>query len=566
MARPTRLRLAFAVALVGLSLAPSVRANHEPIQILGQDPTSSVMVGLDSAGTATAVWSEAATIRYATRPLGEFFGVPRTLGSGAVSEFFFDESSNGNAAIVWSGNITEGKLLVSVRLGPDAPFSTPQVIMGPSSQQPADARVAVSNSGRAAIVWKENAPTQLIRAALSDNSGVFGTPITLASGPPAQNPVIGVDGAGAAIAVWDDANGEIRLASAPASGSFGAPTTIEALEQGPGMPDVAVNGSGQAVVVWEDFTSAAQCAGLPVCSSGIVEASYGDVSGTFGRSQEITDPGTPTASLGCEAAIDTSGAAGVICSLTPDGVYGVYVSISDPSGVFGGLQAVSPREYIGGPGVGRTAFELAAGGGEFTAFWANDHDGDGVLNEAWTASTSGGVFGAAHQMSPESTEDVGIVHGARDDGGRAVGTWILRIDSIDHAQVSPAAPGVPPIYGTEHDDDLDGTENDDLVALLGGNDTFRAGGGNDSVDGGAGSDDLDGGSGDDLLTGAGGGDNLVGADGTDVLKGGGGKDVLDGGRGKDKLIGGKGRDTCYVTKGDKTKGCERVVQKRHRFL
>ena len=67
----------------------------------------------------------------------------------------------------------------------------------------------------------------------------------------------------------------------------------------------------------------------------------------------------------------------------------------------------------------------------------------------------------------------------------------------------------------------------------------------------------------DFLFGGGGGDTLNGKGGADQLLGGDGRDRLDGGAGKDTLNGGKGKDTCFVTKGDRTKSCEVIKERRH---
>lgn len=101
---------------------------------------------------------------------------------------------------------------------------------------------------------------------------------------------------------------------------------------------------------------------------------------------------------------------------------------------------------------------------------------------------------------------------------------------------------------------------------------FYGFGGNDFINGFAGNDHLFGGAGNDTL---------VGGDGVDVLSGGAGADKLVGGPGKDKLIGGPGNDTinahdraggdvvncgagtdtAIFNRGDRTRGCERVIRK-----
>ena len=78
--------------------------------------------------------------------------------------------------------------------------------------------------------------------------------------------------------------------------------------------------------------------------------------------------------------------------------------------------------------------------------------------------------------------------------------------------------------------------------------------GNDNLSGSNSTDFIFGGAGNDQLSGRGGADQLLGGDGADTL---------DGGKGKDLLNGGPGKDKCFVTKGDKTKGCEVVRARRN---
>ncbi|MEM1170047.1 MAG: calcium-binding protein [Cyanobacteria bacterium P01_H01_bin.35] len=110
---------------------------------------------------------------------------------------------------------------------------------------------------------------------------------------------------------------------------------------------------------------------------------------------------------------------------------------------------------------------------------------------------------------------------------------------------------VPPINGTNDDDELsEGAENNiinglggnDNISGLGGNDTLRGGTGNDEVLGNRGNDRINGGEGNDTILGGIGNDRLMGVDGDDVLIGGPGNDIMLGGNGADILEGRPGRD------------------------
>jgi hypothetical protein len=100
------------------------------------------------------------------------------------------------------------------------------------------------------------------------------------------------------------------------------------------------------------------------------------------------------------------------------------------------------------------------------------------------------------------------------------------------------------LAGTAKADRLKGTAAGEILLGASGNDVLLARAGDDCLDGGKGRDALSGGA------------------GADHLYGGAGNDRLDGGPGKDRLDCGPGRDTATVTKGDRVRGCERVVHAR----
>lgn len=533
--------------LVAAQMLVPAAATDDPVQTLSAYGLNSslVYVGVDDAGNATAMWTEAGALMVVRRREGGKFVEPQPLAAGHVSEASLDVAPNGKAVIAFSGGMAGGELMVAVRNSANSDFGSPQVLV--VEEDPSfvtDAEAKISASGRAVVVWTSNTtgqPTRIM-GALSDTAGRFTAPEAIATGTNLQNPQVDVDATGRALAVWDHTEAsepnEIVIATAGTTGEFGEPRVLETLEQGPGAPDVAVNASGDAVVAHADFTSEGE--GV---SRDKVEARYGSVDGTFGGFQNLTDPSTPTAASEVEVAIDDGGRAAVMASLTVQSEHGVYVAVSDSSGTFtaGSMQAVSPHDRVTGPGVPRRSYEIAAGGGEFTAFWINDHDEDGN-NEVWTATTNGGVFGSAHQVSPDDDDSPDRAHGARNAEGEIVAGWLLFVDE-NSAQVSPVAPGPDPIFGDDGDDTLTGTAAGEAIYAAKGNDTVDAGGGGDDVFGEQGND------------------RLTGAAGNDELVGGPGRDTLIGGPGTDSFDGGGGRDTCVLSSRNersRTKSCERV--------
>jgi hypothetical protein len=508
-------------------------ATDDPVQTLRvySSPASFVEVGLDDRGTATAAWTEGGALMVARRVEGAKFAEPQTVAAGYVSEVSLDVASNGKAVVAFTGAMNEGEVMVAVRAASGRDFGRPQVLVpaGDASNS-FDPEAKISDAGGAVVVWTSlttGAPDRIM-GATSDGAGSFAPAAAIAAGAGVQNPQVDVDASGRALAVWDhtaaSSPDEIVGASAGTTGGFGAPAVIETLEQGPGAPDVAVNSSGDAVLGYVDFTSEGE--GI---SRDKVEARYGNVAGTFGAFQNLTSTNTPTAASEVEVAIDDGGRAAVVSSLTVEAEPGFYGSVSDSNGVFptGGMQPISAHARVTGPGIPRHSYAIAAGGGEFTAFWNNDHDDDGMLNETWTATTADGLFGAAHQLSPEDQDaSPDRAHGARNAAGDVVAGWLLFVDG-SRAQVTPVAPGPDPIFGDDDDDTLTGTAAGEAIYAAKGNDQVNAGGGGDDVFGEEGND---------RLLGQGGGDSLFGGPGRDVLTGGPGTDGFDGGGGRDTCI------------------------------
>ena len=605
--RGTRVVSLFFSMLLLVALAPPSLATHDPVQTLdaATQGATEVHLGLDDQGTATAAWSEGGQIFVATRPLGASFGPPKRIVSGYASEFELDVAPNGNAVVVAAGGFTEGEVVAAVRIGRTSAFGPLQVLSPPADSAGAEVSAAMTSAGRAAASWTRNgASGRDVVAALSDTSGTFARGTVIDSGGDLRSPIVDGDNSGNIILAYywqvTGTGDEIRTAAAGVGKGFAAPTTVETLAQGPTEVDVAVNGSGVAAVVWSDFTDDANSCGANCVSRDVLEAAVGNVSGTFGTHQEITDPNSPHAAGDAKVAVDDSGRVGILFNAALGSDYGMFASVSDATGTFPQrqFQTLSLHGAATGPGVAKRAFEISAGGGEFTAVWSNDHDEDGI-DESWESTSSGGTFGAVHQLSPQLNDSTDRTDGARNSSGATVAGWTVFTTNYI-VQVTPAVEGGGD-KGTEGDDQLSGTSGDDIIHLLGGDDLYNASGGNDSVYGEAGQDQLAGGAGDDLLDGGTDNDQLIGGAGGDTLKGSGGNDTLTGdgvnaisgsralsylavsgpdillgGGGADKLIGGggvdrfnggPGRDVCHVdSRREKrqAKSCETIRLRRSR--
>lgn len=417
-----------AVLLVGAA-APSP-ATDERVQQLSQAGAGRPLVGIADEGTATAAWTERGQLYYALRPAGSEFGFKRAVPRASlVNELALAVSPNGSAVIAWAEG---GRLRAITRIGTQA-FGGPQVLHGTTDAGNATfIDAAMSDSGRAVVTWAMTGQAERsVRAALSDGSGSFSASTTLMTGSGVTHPEAGASNDGAALVVWDSDTqslDQIYGASAPAGGSFGAPTVIETLDQGAGNPELDVNAGGAAIVAYDDAN--ADCTGS--CSIFRLEARYGSVSGTFGSPQNITDTTAGHSSTAHEVAVDDSGAAAVLWSgSAPDGAH-MFGKVSDATGAFSG----SPQ-VISGPGRGGDDnFEIAAGGGEFTAVWVSA--GDATSEDVVLRShTQGGTFAAPHQISQSSTSDsADDAFVARNNSGDYIASWLLFTDDL-HAWATP---------------------------------------------------------------------------------------------------------------------------------
>lgn len=529
-----------------MSLVSTASATDAIEQLLSKaGNTDNVGVGIDDAGTATAVWDEIYGISYASREVNGRFGVPVPIKNvDTPSEVVFEQSLNGNAIVVWTdvGGASQN-VRAAVRLGKGNGFDAGVVISG-SLSNAAFIDAAISDSGRAVVGWTNGGSSPATVAALF-NGSTFAAPATLESGSAAANTRVGIDGTGNAIAVWDhDTQSDDRIegATAASGSSFGTPFTIETLGQGAGEPEIAVNNSGDAVLAYEDSVPASECPASG-CSPFRVETRYGNVNGTFGAVQPTPPNNESGYGPGAhEVAIDENGAAALLTSTNVAGQANVLARVSDTSGTLGAIQVLSDASAISGPQIGNNGLDIDAGGGEFTAVFVNDDNGDGEVNEVYQATTSSGTFGAPHQVSPtvaDSAEDAEV---SMDETGRSVVVWDGWIDPHGYVpQASPVEGSSALTLGTEKADALKGTGLIDEVFMGDGDDRFTSLGGNDRLYGEAGND------------------KLTAGDGKDYLNGGPGNDVLNGGPGIDQLIGGPGKDTCQFTKGDVMKSCERQL-------
>ncbi len=349
-------------------------------------------IGLDGAGNATAVWTQAGahlTIMAAYRPHGKRFGTPFALGRSthfndalpqlAVGRF-------GDVVIAWN----EGRHVQVVRRSATTPCSAKQTatcFRKPLTlRQGSDQTVVIGPLGSAYVVWSAGVHSgadfhtqlRMIVIRRSGRHGVDHVLSVIADGDASQA-ALAVQSDGTAVVAW--------RASLPTGGEQNEPAPIKALTSAPDaiaspaqtvatglaeLPVLRVNRQGEAILAWDAFDATPGTPDGPQILTATAPAGVA----TFGAPTVISpaDALAGTASL----AVDSAGTAYVAYGVSP-------VSESAPAqpsalshvrpvgGVFSRANAL-PASFGG--------VSLVAAGAEVTAV-SGGADGHTLLSE-WT--------------------------------------------------------------------------------------------------------------------------------------------------------------------------------------
>jgi Ca2+-binding RTX toxin-like protein len=216
-------------------------------------------------------------------------------------------------------------------------------------------------------------------------------------------------------------------------------------------------------------------------------------------------------------------------------------------------------EFRAGDDTAPPPWMVASGGGGGTVTSLGTPTGPGSTRPA-TPNGPGPASGSPGASSePERarcatrtyTLDRVIVGTARSD----------RLIGLPRAEMLVGGPGNDRLVGRGGDDCMDGGSGSDQLSGGTGSDLLDGNTGADRLRGNSGADVLAGAAGHDRLDGGSGNDVAAGNGGNDVVAGGAGNDVLSGGPGRDLLDCGPGRDVAVRGRGDRYRGCERIVTK-----
>ncbi len=302
--------------------------------------------------------------------------------TGSGLEAFTVSACTSNDGVNWSGPITLG--------------------------QGTSPSVAIAPDGHVVAVW-QGGPATLpnIQASTRPANGSWSAPVVVST--IAGRPLIGMDVAGNAIAVWAGSTlaTPVATASLPANGSWTAAKTLVAQGGGIGL---TTNSVGGAIIGWKTH-------------SGQVQAVSGSILGGFGAPVTLGS-GTRNALPAVQVALNHAGAASF--AWQANGASNNVVTRS-PGGTWSSVTVLS------GPNVAGIDTAIDGAGDAIAAYAVIQ--ATGTLTYA-SRRPAGGTWGAPTLLS--ATNDKGGVGVAGDDAGTFVVIWN---DAAGHVEAVTVPPG-----------------------------------------------------------------------------------------------------------------------------
>lgn len=265
--------------------------------------------------------------------------------------------------------------------------------------------VAVGPDGRIVAIWQGGPSTSPnVQASVRAAGGGWSVPTIVSAVP--GHPLIAMDGAGNAVAVWAGTTlaGAVASASLPVSGSWSTPAILAPTA---GAIGLAASSAGQVVIGWRNH-------------AGTIQAASGTILGGLGAPVTV--------------GVTYGGIHPMQVALSEDGVAALGWTASDgnrivtrtPSGTWSGVTLLSGSTSTG---IGTAA------------------DGQGNVLAAFSTLTStgtltyvarrpaGGAWGPASLLS--ALDDKGSVRVAGDPAGTFVVTWTDAAGSVEAVTIPP---------------------------------------------------------------------------------------------------------------------------------
>jgi hypothetical protein len=330
-------------------------------------------VAIDPDGYAVAIWTKLQNfpsdylIEAATRsPAGQWgSAVPLSeLGQNAWGPKLAITPS-GRAIATWYRWNGEGDTIVQVaEKEPGSAWSEPENLSAPGAK--AFAPDVGIGAGRAVVIWQRD---EVVEASVKEGNGAW-QPSGKISGPESQEPAIGIDAQGNALAIWSSGpeygwrNAEVASLQ---PGETWTESTIlsERLPAEGAQPHVAVDPQGQAVAIWTAGGT----------SGPVVEAASGTTEGDW-ESPDTISSSTAWA-RNAHVAMDSAGnAAAIWRAATPRTMQAAIFDETNPK-----LSAVSI------PLAGRAGHPISFAASPFDA-WSPINSTDWTFGDGSTATGS----------------------------------------------------------------------------------------------------------------------------------------------------------------------------------
>lgn len=227
----------------------------------GQDvtPLEAPGVAIDAAGDAIAVWkleSSNDIVQAAVRPASqENWAAPDDLsGAGQDAgepDVAIDEA--GEAVAVWTR--LDGTNAIQAAVRPASGDWADPDDLSDASQNAGEPDVAMDEAGEAVAVWtRSNGTNDIIQGAVRPADGDWADPDDLsASGRNGTSPVVAMNVAVGAVAMWDRSDGaDLRVQGTvrPPGGEWPKPDTLSAAGEDAGFAEVALDAAGNAIAVF----------------------------------------------------------------------------------------------------------------------------------------------------------------------------------------------------------------------------------------------------------------------------------------------------------------------------
>jgi hypothetical protein len=246
----------------GLVASPAIAAsgwsrpmNVSGVMSFGED---SPLVGVDSAGNATAVWQRyrggKLVYESAVRQAGGPWSTPSRFCGGLEGAYGLQIAVDplGNETAIWGRHVGRSWVVQSATRPAGGTWSAPVTL---SAAGAGSALVAAGPEGNVTAVWlleREEGWRSVVQSSTRSAGGSWSAPVTLS--PPskaARSPQIALDPQGGATAVWDEEySGAIESSTRSSEGVWSAPVTLSATGVRAAGPQVAVDSQGNATAIW----------------------------------------------------------------------------------------------------------------------------------------------------------------------------------------------------------------------------------------------------------------------------------------------------------------------------